>query len=430
MPLLQVWLYATRDEGVFEKRYDELCQILNIRQYPYLSLITRTLAPSLDELRSSAIWLIGGSKERATTSTTKSCSITAKKFHRDRQARLNRKGTPNARDQYPGSDRTDDRPSLRHRAEVRQTKTDPAPTPPTCDPQLVAELTRRGITEKKAVQLLPNLKPGQDVIAQLEHADYMVEHARFPITNPPGFYVSLIENNSPIPENFETSAKRKAREENEQRERVRRAVEDARQLLESEYDEYCSVETDRYIQENVAAFEAMKDIKRTENRERYTTFSPEMIDSTGTHDARRELQKQIGLPTLEEFVSRKQQGTDFFLKPVGPSPAAESAAVEPNARSGAAENKVEKVPSDTATPDTQDDPKEEAIVEVTEPEDLLAADEIREANIEKPRIEEAQQKAPVESPPEPTLPEPMMIELVSDPPPNEFGGTTAEQGMA
>src|SRR5260370_29931993 len=33
VPLLQVWLYATRDDGIFEKRYDELCQMLNIQQY-------------------------------------------------------------------------------------------------------------------------------------------------------------------------------------------------------------------------------------------------------------------------------------------------------------------------------------------------------------------------------------------------------------
>src|SRR5579862_7068332 len=51
VPLLQVWLYATREEGVFEKRYDELCQILSIRQYQYLSIIKQTLGPSLDELK-------------------------------------------------------------------------------------------------------------------------------------------------------------------------------------------------------------------------------------------------------------------------------------------------------------------------------------------------------------------------------------------
>ena len=46
---------------------------------------------------------------------------------------------------------------------------------------LYAEFTRRGITEKKALDLLANLKPGQDVVAQLEHTDYMVQNARFPI---------------------------------------------------------------------------------------------------------------------------------------------------------------------------------------------------------------------------------------------------------
>jgi len=51
VPLLQIWLYATRREGVYEKRYEELCQFLNIQQYRYESLIKRTLGPSLDELK-------------------------------------------------------------------------------------------------------------------------------------------------------------------------------------------------------------------------------------------------------------------------------------------------------------------------------------------------------------------------------------------
>src|ERR1041385_8199744 len=33
VPLLQIWLYASRDQGSFEKRYGELCQILNISHY-------------------------------------------------------------------------------------------------------------------------------------------------------------------------------------------------------------------------------------------------------------------------------------------------------------------------------------------------------------------------------------------------------------
>jgi hypothetical protein len=50
IPLLQIWLYASRDAGVFEKRYSEICQILNIREYQYKSKITEKLAPSFNEL--------------------------------------------------------------------------------------------------------------------------------------------------------------------------------------------------------------------------------------------------------------------------------------------------------------------------------------------------------------------------------------------
>jgi len=52
VPLLQIWLSATREEGFFEKPYDELCQILNISRYRHLSKIQEKLAPSLNELKS------------------------------------------------------------------------------------------------------------------------------------------------------------------------------------------------------------------------------------------------------------------------------------------------------------------------------------------------------------------------------------------
>ncbi len=45
-------------------------------------------------------------------------------------------------------------------------------------------------------------------------------------------------------------------------------------------------------------------------------------------------------------------------------------------------------------------------------------------------MQETLENVPVESTPEPSLAEPMMIELVSDPAPNEFGGASAEQGGA
>jgi hypothetical protein len=50
VPLLQVWLYASRAEGRFEKRYPELCEVLDIVCHKHLSLIRRQLEPSLTEL--------------------------------------------------------------------------------------------------------------------------------------------------------------------------------------------------------------------------------------------------------------------------------------------------------------------------------------------------------------------------------------------
>lgn len=51
VPLLQVWLYASRSERRFEKRYEDLCTILDIRRQKHLSLIKKQLEPSLAELQ-------------------------------------------------------------------------------------------------------------------------------------------------------------------------------------------------------------------------------------------------------------------------------------------------------------------------------------------------------------------------------------------
>lgn len=72
VPHLQIWLYATAGERVFKKRYSELCEHLNIREYQYLSYIKQTLDPALDELVTHN-YLAGWAIERPPmTATTKS----------------------------------------------------------------------------------------------------------------------------------------------------------------------------------------------------------------------------------------------------------------------------------------------------------------------------------------------------------------------
>jgi len=269
VPLLQIWLFATRREGVYEKRYDELCQFLNIQRYRYESLIKRTLGPSLDELKQFG-YLADWQIER--TSDGENYKIVfyhGEKFHRDRRTRENKKLNANGtsttiseRDQH-----THPLPRAHHRIDGRLATT---PALQHFDPILVSELIQRGITEKKALELLANLKPGQDkqLVRQLQHAEHLVEQSQIPITNPAGFIIRLIEYNTPVPDGFETKAERTARMERERAEGERHAAKEARQQLAWEYDEYRDRETDHYIKANAAAFEALKDAKREKDLRR------------------------------------------------------------------------------------------------------------------------------------------------------------------
>jgi hypothetical protein len=93
----------------------------------------------------------------------------------------------------------------------------PAPEPASAPPAIIidyrvtAELARRGVGEEDARKLLASLKPDQPVVDQLEYGDYQIAQSRTPITNPPGFYISLLQRNVPVPPTFETSQAKNAR---------------------------------------------------------------------------------------------------------------------------------------------------------------------------------------------------------------------------
>ena len=106
---------------------------------------------------------------------------------------------------------------------------------------MVAELAKRGVGERDARQLLAGLPPGQAVFDQLEWGDFQVAQASGKITNPPGFYISLLQRNSQVPEGFETSQARKARHEAESAQRQalrqeREAVAAAEEVETAEFD--------------------------------------------------------------------------------------------------------------------------------------------------------------------------------------------------
>jgi hypothetical protein len=164
VPLLQVWLYATRERGHFEKRYDDLCQILNVRQYPHVSRMVEKLEPSLGELVVHGYlsdWRIDQTSDRT---GYKLVFYHGPKFIRHTQNQT--KILPPAGDHGSNA----------------------AISPSQEDDQLLGELMQRGIGEATAQELLNNLAVGQNVMDQLEWGDFQINQA------PPGNSTTLLDS--------------------------------------------------------------------------------------------------------------------------------------------------------------------------------------------------------------------------------------------
>jgi hypothetical protein len=297
VPLLQVWLYATRTEGIFEKRYDELCQMLNIRKYAYASLITRTLGPSLDELAEFG-YLADWKIERTSDGDNyKIIFYHGEKFHRDRRARLNRTSASEQKTLPPDAERRKEKMvPLVARSEDGDRRRPQVTTP--VDELFLAELVKRGVTQNVARKILSEIKPDQPVVAQLEWGDLQIKQSGGRIANPAGFYVSLISGNVTPPANFETADQRKTREDAErQQEELRRAELE----LETEYEWYCAQEIDRYISTlDPQEVSAVREAKRQENQAKYQVAW--MVDHFSERDTKSELRKRVPLLTLAEFA--------------------------------------------------------------------------------------------------------------------------------
>jgi len=224
----------------------------------------------------------------------------------------------------------------------------PVSQPMQFDPELIAEFTRRGVTETKARALLANVKPNQQVLAQLELGDHHITTNPGKYRNPAGFYIHLVEENSPIPADFETSSQRKAREK---REEEQRRLEDERRAqsdLETEYYWYSEDAIERYIAAlDPAEVAAVRESKWQEQRAKYQTMSSGLIDSFADQETKRELGKRAPLLTIEEFKTKREQGSVFFSQPAPESPSADELPAEPAVTLASAETVAELAPEET-----------------------------------------------------------------------------------
>lgn len=175
------------------------------------------------------------------------------------------------------------------------------------DPAYLAELTRRGITEAVARDLVSALKPNHQLSELLEWGDEQVRKNPAAFRNPAGFYVTLIRQNFAPPPTFETGKQRTAR-------RAREDAKEERAHLELAYDDYRRDEIERYISMSVAPeeFEQLTRAKEIELRRQHKSLPDRTIAGMARLSARFEIGGRMSLPTFEEFCDRKRrsQSTD------------------------------------------------------------------------------------------------------------------------
>jgi hypothetical protein len=192
IPLLQIWLYASREQGVFEKRYDELCQILNIAQYSYPSKIKEKLAPSFNELIKQDYLTDWEVAETADKEGYKIIFWHGRKFYQDQTKRLSKANRARLK-------------SLSAKNIIgRQTnKYKLSPASKKIFDRLRNEFD---VAETKAIELVRNFPP-EKIKNQLESFSYRREK----IENMSGFIIRAIENDFSLPEVYLAAFKKKER---------------------------------------------------------------------------------------------------------------------------------------------------------------------------------------------------------------------------
>jgi hypothetical protein len=180
------------------------------------------------------------------------------------------------------------------------------------DVSLLAELTRRGVAEKRARELLAGVKPDQEVLDQLEYVDAIVARdRRGKLDNPPGLYVLYVRDNLLPPLDFPTRRKRQLQEDGRQAregEQVRAAQ------LKLDYKAHCAAEVSRYAREVLSPEECkqMFERHRRQNRSLLPHLSDVEISELAEGTVRAELRDsgRVGLPSFEEFLEGRPTSLD------------------------------------------------------------------------------------------------------------------------
>ena len=284
LPNLQLWLYASRAQGRFEKRYQDICIICDIEVFRFLSSVKRQMKQAMGELQSGGYIKSWDVENTADGKDFKLVLKHGPKFFQD-QLMLTGK---------------DDQTKLS--------------SPPSDElPPIYQALVDRQVTPTAARKLCRSLPDEQLATAmdQVEYCDWVIKKNRGRIQNPPGFIVTFIRNNDPVPRDFISSSKADTlRQEDE----IRRQSDAREWLLQQEYKSYEDTEVDRLL--SLIPESELKDLRiaQFQRVKREYPFMPaEHAKNTAESRIRRNLIEQSSLPSFAEFCKNRdpQMGFQF-----------------------------------------------------------------------------------------------------------------------
>ena len=197
--------------------------------------------------------------------------------------------------------------STRSKGSVRKVRVEPVQTEfdlSEDDSSLVRELIDRGVTAKKARDLIRNAQSSQSVTAQIAYFDYLTANdVRRTITSPPGFLVSMIRDNASVPEYIQVHSGTD----------VDSSSEDDQIATQTRcritFEEYQRAEAVRYISEEMprADYHKIFARHRLANRRLYKSMTTAQVDEvTKTTVVTEILQSGVAKTlTFEEFCEKK-----------------------------------------------------------------------------------------------------------------------------
>lgn len=285
---LHTWFYASKGRPV-ERKYSELCELLDIQRYEHPSKIRQVLDPPIDELKSIGY--------------LRSWDLTRTNDNAEFKIILG-----------PGpSILAVTRPRLATGQEVTDVEMD----------KVIEALTKRGVREADARRLLLDVDlETQPVMDQIEWFDLQLSEMGRSMTSPSGFLVATIRDNWPVPANFESSRKRQIREDARNapdQETLAKAQLELRKLdLATEYDSWVENQVNAAIQklsteQQRKKLKAIKKQVLTKNPALYPRARDGQLDNCPSLAAhanallRKEVRASLNLPSMEAFAGERQK---------------------------------------------------------------------------------------------------------------------------